>query len=1008
MQIHDPLRGCPIWLRLSILAVTIGATFHEIFRDRSPHEPQQAIFVTLLITVALFVLSELLRPKPDIENARPSQNIDFPTATEGRPVPLVWGRNMLSGPNIVWYGDLTQDAITESVKTGLFSSTRITKGFKYNVGIQFALARGSGTGIVLKRVFIADIEVFTGTVSSDGATFDIDDSTLFGGNDLGTGGIETTCEFYSGSSTQTASAYLTTHQDVATGSAGKRTPAYLGTSYIVARGLNTVASGAYVGNQTSIKTWKFEVERFPATFSGQSAGENKISTTDCNPINVIFEILTNDEWGLGQHPSDIDVGTSSSFLSSADTMITEGNGFSMVVDQTMTAAALLKELQRQIDGVLFLDHKTGKWKIKLARDDYSIGSVPQFTDDNVREISDFTRGSWEDTTNFIRVKYKKRADNYKESFAVAQDVANAMIQGGGNVATAKATVGESSYPGVTDSTLASVLAWRDVRGQSYPLARATFKVSREFWDLTIGDVIAWTHASLGFTQLPMRITSIDYGKLQDNAMTVTTVQDVFQFAAASFGAPPGSGWTPPSVTLQAFPATEQLAFEAPRGLVARDPSFAGDITNSKVYASARRQTSEVAFEINERNASGTPSGAYALAGDVVQFHRIGELDTALGNGTAIPTAAITIVPSPDTQAILEASFDDTTTVADMGNNLVQLIMVGDEFMLVKSASDNGANVDLENVYRGALDSVQTEHADATDVYMLWLGGGITDTSFPNTNNVDIQLRMRSSIATFAGSVTTVAIALNKRALRPYPPAASLYNGGASAFGAPDLEGDGSTLNDFGFDVDWWRRDYTTTDEVASLLSDDTGVDASTEYRVRVFVDPDSANDEVHTSAWQTGTGAERVDRIDVVNKAAAGTEIRVQIEARHTFGGVANIISRYNLGHNVAPTSTLSSQFYLGGDLSASTGSNSYTTAATGTFTVTIGAAYTTSDVEYRLNGGAWTVVIAAAATTNTIAGVTSADTLEFRHTVNEAPTPNFLELQNPSATAVAYGVLTN
>ena len=103
-----------------------------------------AFFLTLLIYVATFLITELLRPKPQIENAKPAGLGDFqvPTATEGRVVPIIWGRVKTSGPNVVWYGDLEADPIIEKVKTGLFSSQNVTQGFRYSIGLQMALCRG--------------------------------------------------------------------------------------------------------------------------------------------------------------------------------------------------------------------------------------------------------------------------------------------------------------------------------------------------------------------------------------------------------------------------------------------------------------------------------------------------------------------------------------------------------------------------------------------------------------------------------------------------------------------------------------------------------------------------------------------------------------------------------------------------------------------------------------------------------------------------------------------------
>jgi hypothetical protein len=292
-------------------------------------------------------------------------------------------------------------------------------------------------------------------------------------------------------------------------------------------------------------------------------------------VNVLYEILTNTEWGFGFPSADIDVGIGSSFQDAADTMITEGNGFSMILDRELTASQLKAEIERQIDGVVFLDHRTGKWKIKLARADYSIGSVPQLDVTNVKKVEEFTRGSWQDTTNQIDVQFANRANDYVEDYARAQDMGNALIQGGGTVSTTKSVSAKSVYPGVKTAALANNIAWRDLRVQSYPIARASMTLTRELWDLTIGDVVAWTDATYGFSQLPMRVTSIDHGRLQKNEIKVQLVQDVFYYTAASYGDPPDTGWTVPTDTLVAFPTDEQLVFEAPRALLSRDPVLTG-------------------------------------------------------------------------------------------------------------------------------------------------------------------------------------------------------------------------------------------------------------------------------------------------------------------------------------------------------------------------------------------------------------------------------------------------
>lgn len=997
--------------RIAQWVVGIPIVMMSVWASVANSGVQQGFLLTLLIVVVVTLLLDLLLPKPKIEGSKPAGlgDFSFPTTTEGRVVPLCWGRVRQKGPNVIWYGDLFQEAIRKKVKTGLLTSKKVTTGFRYHLGMQMALVRGPN--VVLKRVWIGDDIVFDGTVSTD-TFFDIDKPLLFGGEKHGSGGVQTTVDFYTGSKTQIVNAYLDNNARQRVASAITPTaPRYTGLCYVVARRFSSgppliTDRGASLGTSTSIKAWSFEIERYTGIFTGQGAGDDKVGV-EANPVNVIYEILTNTEWGFGFAAADIDL---PNFLAAADIMITEVNGFSMLLDRTVAAKEVLKLLQEQIDGVVFLSQTTGKWTIKLARADFNINTVPQLTDENVVEVQNYSRGTWEDTTNTVSIQYDKREDDYKLSFAFAQDMANAMIQGDGTVEGAQSVVGTLVFPGVKSSALASNLAWRELRGRSFPLARAKLVVKRQMWDVSIGDTIAWTNAKLGFVKLPMRVMKVDYGKLQRNRMVLEVVQDVFQFAAASMGTPAATGWVAPVIGLVAFPADEQVAVECPRAILVRDPDFAGDDTATKIICAARLQGSEVSFLIRERHAAGAPAGAFAEVGEVFGFMKIGQLKNALTAGVANPTASILLTATPDSQVDLEAAFDDTASDSDLGQQLVHLILVGTEYMLVRDAANSGADVNLQSVFRGELDSGQAAHAAGTDVFLLLTGTGITDGNFVNTDNVDIELRMQAFNAGYTGAVTTVALLMAKRALRPYPPAASLYNGGATQFGTPDLEGDGGAgENTFGFDVDWFRRRFDTSDELAAMLADDTGVVASHETRVRVFVDPSGANTEITGSpfAWATGSTFSLVPRLRILELAAAGTEIRVQLETRHDIGSEVDLVGRHVLAHDVVPTGVNDGLVYLGGNLRATDISNVYTTAANGVFTVRIGGAYSTSDVEHRINGGSWTAIIAASATSGVTASLTSGDTIEVRHTVNEAPDPNFISIDNPSAARVAYGTLS-
>lgn len=974
------------------------------------------VFWTLVFVVASIVLTELTRPKPKFEDAKPGGlgDFNFPTAQQGRPVPVLVGTNMMRGPNVIDYGSLSTEAIVKKQKTGWFSSSEQITGFRYRVYIQFGFCRGPDVSLL--QVQAGEETMFSGTVIGE-TSFDIDLPEFLGGNEFGQGGIQSTVDFYPGSKTQTPSPFLnTTARQRITTAATPGVPRYIGTSYAIARELTFQGPtsgdiGAYIGNSTSLRNWAFELQRFPGLFPGQLAGQNIVATFDANPANWVYQILTDTEWGFHAVQAEIDL---PNFLAAANTLRDEGNGMSLTFDTQRPASEAVAEFERQVDGALFVSPATGLWTIELVRGPtdpswgYDINTVFQADDSTIAELKDFTNGAWDDTTVQVQVGYNKREDNYKEDFAPSQNAATGIMLSGGDTTAPRGSPSIIRFPGVKNRTLAGQIATREQRGLGRPLKRATFALKRQAFEVTRGKVIAWTDPRLGFDKLPMRVLRVDYGTVQQPRMEVTAIEDVFFFSVPMFAAPPVTGWTPPSTTLVAFPADQQRAFEAPRALVVRDPNFSGDAAAAKIMCAARQQGSEVAFEISQRNAVGVPGGAFAAAGDVVQFMRVGSLTSDLAAGTAIPTATITISPGPDSQTRLEQVFDDTATLQDLGQDLVQMILIDDELLLVSSAQNNAADVDLQNVYRGAAGTPQAAHSAGADVYLMFVGAGITTTTFPNTNQVDIELRMRSSSQVFAGGVTTINMTLAKRALRPYPPSASLYSGSGTPFTTPDLEADGSGLNGVGFDVAVRRRRYDTGDEVAEMLADQPVI-ASTEHRVRIFVDPSGANVLAYDSGWFTGTAVgARPTQAEIANEAAAGTEIRIESNSRHDVVPETDIEAFAPLNHVVTPTSVRSGQVYMNGDLAANVTSGQLTAASAGVYVINIGAGYSTSNVEFRLNGGAWTVAIAAGGTTGNIPAVAVTDVIEVRHTVNEAPARQFFEVLDPGAVARGYGVFTD
>ena len=70
------------------------------------------VFQLVLLVVSYFV-SAALAPKPPKPKPAALEDFDIPVAEQGRPVPVVFGTVQITGPNVLWYGDLRTTAITE-------------------------------------------------------------------------------------------------------------------------------------------------------------------------------------------------------------------------------------------------------------------------------------------------------------------------------------------------------------------------------------------------------------------------------------------------------------------------------------------------------------------------------------------------------------------------------------------------------------------------------------------------------------------------------------------------------------------------------------------------------------------------------------------------------------------------------------------------------------------------------------------------------------------------------
>lgn len=687
-------------------------------------------WVTFFLWAATFVVADYFRQR--LPSQTPSGIGDFtvPTATEGRFAPLCFGTMVIEGPNVLWYGDFEAEELT--VSTGVIFKDDETVGYKYKFGMQLGLIRGQTAG--LRRIWIGDDVVWDYTVDNGsvlGDVCDINKPNLFGGERQG-GGFVGRFRLFDG--TQAAvSTYLDTYGDIT------NLPAYIGFSYLVLTNL-TEDGGAEIGESNSLRRMKFEIQTYDTVANGGLgdsmglANDHHFIGDDLNPVSLAWDVFTNSDWGRGMSASDLN---KTNFEAAAETIWTEGYGFSLVIDQVQTSAQLLDLIEHHIDGYIGPNPLTGQIEVNLARQDYTLAAEYQADETNVISVEKFSRGENNQTFNEVRVQYLDRDKNYGDTYAPAQDLANLAIQG-------RRRSRINRMPGVHTADIASKIAWRDLRGASRSLASATVELNRSAWNLRPGDIISLTDEEVGVTNLPCRVTSIRQGNPVNASILADVVEDVFGNEEAGIPAPPDTEFVPPSTVAAPLAANEQLAIEAPRIINKNDPSFPDNYP--RLFTAAYSVPAPVSYDIAvDQSAASSPTG-FDIEGTgtgscVVGVLRNAETGWQDGNGT------LTIDVDP-----IVGDLDDLIGILAPGGvgslSGVAVINPGtanEEWVVFTEIIDNvtspeSSSITLSGVYRGALDTGMNDHSAGERIWFIWTGGtAIADTEFPVNQTLDVKL-----------------------------------------------------------------------------------------------------------------------------------------------------------------------------------------------------------------------------------------------------------------------------
>ncbi|QGH45007.1 hypothetical protein [Bacteriophage Phobos] len=259
------------------------------------------------------------------------------------------------------------------------------------------------------------------------------------------------------------------------------------------------------------------VTRQAVGVGGEKRGDSKGNTS---PAFIIFECLSNTQWGMGCPLGLIDT---ASFSRAADTLAAESFWMSMIWSRSDTVENFVGEVLDHIQASLVTSPRTGKLTLNLLRNDYDRNNLRLVHPGNAK-ITKMQRKVWGETVNEVNVSWTN-PENEEEETVTAQDNGNVAIQGA-IISTTR------NYYGVRDATKAMQLAERDLRQSATPLLSIDANLQREFWDLTVGEVVEVRWPEYGLGSIVMRVGAINYGKPGDTDIQVSLLEDIFSFGAA--------------------------------------------------------------------------------------------------------------------------------------------------------------------------------------------------------------------------------------------------------------------------------------------------------------------------------------------------------------------------------------------------------------------------------------------------------------------------------------------
>ena len=503
-----------------------------------------------VIYIGLAIAQSLLAPKPDIINRKRGEftNEDFPMADESVPINYIQGTVRIKNINSLGWYNVRTEPITEKRPSGSFL------GFDFNhkthtLGHRYFLTGiwGIGQGFLEASELMIDDQRIHTIRGADGrqqldhdAVIEVDNADDFYAEGIGLGGSRGgRIRFYTGHPNQPTDQHL---REVVP-NAELNVHAFRGTSYFIIENF-------YLGESNRVPDFSWVVTRKFNNLGLGQVGSNY--RPDMNPMECIYDIMVN---VLEYDPEIIDV---DSFLHAGRILEQEGNGVSRNIKSLQLWQDYLGELLDQSNAIMYYDPASNKYFVNLLRADYDPNQLTVINDEDIDFVKNYQIEAEGDQYNQIRLQYTNRDDLYNPSVIDAKDDAK-ILEANSVISATKA------YPGVSNSTLATQLAARDLRNLTEPLNRFSvvcFPLPK-IKTLRPGEPVIVNWSKYAINNRVVRVDTKSLGTFEDRRIVLDVSEDRYQIAPAATEAPGGTDFEEVPVIPQTLNQNQFRIIESP-------------------------------------------------------------------------------------------------------------------------------------------------------------------------------------------------------------------------------------------------------------------------------------------------------------------------------------------------------------------------------------------------------------------------------------------------------------